>query len=261
MRLVVGRFGRNFELLTRLLQFHYGLSGGFELSLEAPLAVNWVEPSAHWSLGLGFSYALSSRRLVTGDTLVGRGEPVERRDEDWVPPPAPYGQLHGRKTTVGVIAGLSPTLEPMSSAGDGNDGLGMLGAELMWDTDRWGRRHPVTPALLLSAGLRKTSGEATYLTGGVNLAVRWYFLGPLGVSVTPVRVEGGPKVRGTGEADASVGVHGSFGDEYYLLAGSRVGIAVRFGVLDLLLESPTLAWDSNPLGAHEILSFTIGARL
>jgi hypothetical protein len=261
IRVVFGSFGENLELLTRLLQFNYPIGGGFELSLEAPLAVNWVQLSAHWSLGVGVSYGLSSRKLVTGDTVIHGGEEMNRLDEEWEPPPAPYGHLRGRKTTVGVIAGISPTTVPVNAVAGESYGLGMLGAELVWDTDRWARRYPVTPAILLSAGLRKTSGESMYSTGTAAFGLRWYFLGPLGVSVTPVRVEGGPKVLGKGEADVSVGVHGSLGSEYYLLAGSRAGLAVRFGVLDLLLDSPTIAWNSDPFGAHELLSFTLGVRL
>jgi hypothetical protein len=261
LRAVFGSFGGNFEFLTRLLQFHYGLGGGYELSLEAPLAVNWVQPSFQWSLGVGFSYALTSRRLVTGDTMIGRAEGMERADEEWKPPPAPYGHLHGRKITFGAVAGISPTTEPAGAVADERYGLAMLGAELVWDTDRWGRRYSLTPAIQLSAGWRKTTGESAFLTGTAALGFRWYFLGPLGLSFALARLEGGPKVRGTGEPDASVGVHGSLGKEYYLLAGTRAGLAVRFGALDLLVDSPTFAWDSDPFGTHEILSFTLGARL
>ena len=261
MRVLFGRSGGNFELLTRLLRLDYALSDSFVLSLEAPLVINWVQPSAHWSVGVGLSYALSSRRVVAGDTLLHHEDRVERQDADWVPPPAPYGNLRGRKTTVGVLAGISPTTRPAEAVEGRGYGLGMLGVELIWDSDHWGQRHAFTPVVLFSAGFRNTSGDSTYLTAAAGLGVRWYFLGPLGLSVTPIRVEAGPKVRGTGQVDPSTGAQGTPGSEYYLLAGSRAGIALRLGVLDLLVDSPTLAWSSDPFGTHEILSFTLGIRL
>jgi hypothetical protein len=56
-------------------------------------------------------------------------------------------------------------------------------------------------------------------------------------------------------------VHGSPGNEYYLLAGSRAGLALRLGFIELLVDSPTIAWTAQPFGANEILSFTLGIRL
>ena len=261
MRVLFGRSGGNFELLTRLLRLDYGLSSDLVLSLEGPLVINWVQPAAHWSIGVGLSYAISSRRVVEGDTLLHHEDRAERRDADWVPPPAPYGSLAGRKTTVGVIAGISVTTRPAEAVEGRGYGLGMLGAEMIWDTNRWGRRYAFTPVVLLSAGFRNTSGDSTYLTATAALGVRWYFLGPLGLSVTPVRLEAGPKVRGTGQTDLSTGTHGDPGSEYYLLAGSRAGLVLRLGILDLLVDSPTIAWSSDPFGTHEILSFTLGIRL
>lgn len=61
--------------------------------------------------------------------------------------------------------------------------------------------------------------------------------------------------------DGSLGVHGQPDSEYYLLAGSRIGVAVRMGIADLLVESPTIAWASDPFGTHEILGFGIGLGL
>lgn len=261
MRVIFGSSGGSFELLTRLLRLDYGLSDRWFVSIEAPLAVNWVEPSARWSFGLGLSYGLSSRRVVEGATLLHHEDRTERQDPDWVPPPAPYGRLQGRRTTVGVIAGVSVTTRPADAVDGRGYGLGMLGAELTWDRDRWEGRYAFTPVVLLSAGFRNTSGESTYLTGTFGLGIRWYFLGPLGLSVTPLRLEAGPKVRGRGQTDGSTGTHGGPGSEYYFLAGSRAGIALRLGLLDLLVDSPTVAWTSDPFGAHEILSFTLGIRL
>ena len=151
---------------------------------------------------------------------------------------------------------------PPSNAIPGRSyGLGMLGAELSWDQDPWGGLLAFTPVLSLSAGFRNTSGDSTYFTGTLGLGLRWYCLGPLGLSVTGVRVEYGPKVRGQDQADASAGVRGPPGGEYYFLAGSRVGLALRLGVIELLIDSPTIAWTSDPFGTNEILSFTLGIRL
>jgi hypothetical protein len=261
LRIVFGGSSGGFELLTRLLRFDHALSDHLVLSVEAPIAVNWAEPAVHWSFTVGISYGLFSPRVVEGQTLLHHEERTERQDAEWVPPPAPYGRLQGRRTTVGVIAGISVTTPPADAVEGRTYGLGMLGAEFTWDRDRWGGRHAFTPVLSLSAGFRNTSGDSTYLTFTAGLGVRWYFLGPLGLSITAVRVEAGPKVRGTGETDDSTGVHGAPGSEYYLLAGSRIGLALRLGVLELLVDSPTIAWTSEPFGAHEILSFTLGIRL
>jgi hypothetical protein len=261
MRVVFGGSGGSFELLTRLLRFDYSLGDRWALSFEGPIVVNWVEPAVHWSLGVGVSYGLTTPRVVAGDTLLHHEDRVPREDAEWVPPPAPYGRLQGRRTTVGVLAGVSAVSPPPSAVGGRTYGLGMLGAELLWDQDAWGGFHAFTPVVSLSAGVRNTTGESSYLTGTLGLGVRWYVLGPLGLSVTAVRLESGPKIRGKSETDPSTGVHGPPGSEYYFLAGSRLGLALRLGIIELLVDSPTIAWTSEPFGTHEILSFTLGIRL
>jgi len=262
LRAVFGGPSDGAEVVTRLLRFSYSVSEKLILSLDAPLEVNWRKPQAQWSFAVGISYALSSRRFVGGDTLLHHDqEKVERQDATWVPPPAPYGRLQGRIPTLYFISGISVKETPTSAVEGRYYGLGMLGAEMGWDRDRWGGRYPFTPVVSLAAGIRRTSGESAYFTGTLGLGIRWYLLGPIGLSVTAVRVEGGPKIRGGGEIDASEGVRGSPGSEYYLLAGSRIGIGFRAGIFDLLVESPTLAWSSDPFGTKEILSFRIGIRL
>ena len=69
--------------------------------------------------------------------------------------------------------------------------------------------------------MRNTSGESSSVTGTLGLGVRWYFLGPLGLSVT----------------------------------------ALRLGLVDLLVESPTIALTSDPFGTNEILGFRMGIEL
>jgi hypothetical protein len=131
----------------------------------------------------------------------------------------------------------------------------------MWDRDRWGGRFAWAPGASLSIGARRTSGESTYLTGEAGLALRWYLIRVLGLSVTPVRVEGGPKIRGDEELDTSAGVHGSLGSQYYLQGGSRIGVAFNAGIVDILVEAPTIAWSAHPFAAHEILTVTLAIRL
>jgi hypothetical protein len=262
LRAVFGGPRDGSEVVTRLLRFDYGVSDKLHLTLEAPLEVNWRKPQAQWSVGLGVSWALSSPRFVGGDTLLHHDKvKVERQDPTWVPPPAPYGRLQGRIATLYAVAGVTVTSPPADAVPGTEYGLGMLGAELSWDRDRWGGRYALTPITSLEAGIRRTSGESAYFTGTFNLGGRWYFLGPLALSVTAVRVEGGPRVRGGGGVDTSQGVHGSPSDAYYLQAGSRIGLALRLGIFDLLVEAPTIAWSSDPFGAGEILSFRLGLRL
>ena len=261
MRVVFGPSGGSFELLTRLLRLDYPLGDRWALSIEGPIVVNWVQPAVHWSLGVGVSYGLEAPRVVGGNTLLHHEDKVAREDADWVPPPAPYGWLQGRKTSVGILAGVTAVSPPADAVAGRSYGLGVLGVELVWDQDAWGGHHAFTPVVSFSAGIRNTSGESSYLTGTVGAGVRWYFLGPLGLSVTAVRVESGPKIRGKGEVDPSTGVHGPPGSEYYLLAGSRAGLALRLGFIELLVDGPTIAWTAEPFGAREILSFTLGIRL
>jgi len=57
------------------------------------------------------------------------------------------------------------------------------------------------------------------------------------------------------------GVHGAPGSQYYLQAGSRVGIAFNAGIVDILVQAPTIAWSSQPFAAKEILSVALSIRL
>ena len=206
LRAVFGGPSDGTEVVTRLLRFDYAASEKLHLTVEAPLEVNWRKPQAQWSFVLGLSYALSTPRLVAGSTLLRHEEKAERKDEAWgLRRPLPTaGSRDGSPPSTGSRA--SPVTTPPADALPGTDyGLGMLGAEMSWDRDRWGGRYAFTPAVSLEAGIRRTSGESAYVTGTLGLGVRWYFLGPLGLSVTAVRVEGGPRVRGWGDIDTSQG--------------------------------------------------------
>jgi hypothetical protein len=115
-------------------------------------------------------------------------------------------------------------------------------------------------------GLARARGAAD--VGGVGLPDRSVRRGDalvcarsLGLSLTPVRIEGGPKIRGGSEDDPSPDVHNSPGSQYYFQAGTRAGIAFNAGIVDILVEAPTLAWRSHPFSAGEIVTFGLGIRL
>jgi hypothetical protein len=249
------------EILTRLLRFDYMVGRGLLLSVEAPLAVNWVQPAVHWTVAIGFSYGLSSARFVGGDSLLHHEEHAERHDDDWVPPPAPYGRLTGRRLSVLPFIEVTPTTQPADTVAGRTYGAGVLGVELAWDRDHWGERYPFTPTISFAAGIRNTSGDSTYVTGILGVGFRWYFLGPVALAVTAASLEAGPKVRGKDQVDGTVGVQGPPGSEYFLVAGSRVGLGLRLGIADVLVQGPTVTWTSQPFGLHEVLGFRIGIQL
>ena len=83
----------------------------------------------------------------------------------------------------------------------------------------------------------------------------------IGLSLTAIRLEGGPKVRGEEEEDPSAGVHGDAASQHYFMAGSRLGIVFTAGLVDLLVEAPTIAWTSKPFESREILSVRLALRL
>jgi hypothetical protein len=131
----------------------------------------------------------------------------------------------------------------------------------MWDRDPWGGRLPTAYGGSLEIGLRSTSSDNSYLTVAGAVELRWYFTRSLGLSFVPVRVEGGPKVRGIAVADPAPGVHGSPPGQYFLQGGSRLGLALSAGMIDLLVQLPTLAWQASPFNTGEILSLRLGLRV
>jgi hypothetical protein len=250
------------ELVSRFLRFNYKLKDGLFLSVDAPLEVNWLKPRLEWTVGVGLLYAPPSSRLSKDNGLLLRREPPPiRRDDAWVPPPAPYGHIEGRRDSWYVVSGVTVADTPANAVEGRHYGLGLVGGEVAWDRNRWGGRFEWVPALSLAVGSRVTSGDSKYLTGTASATVRWYALKVLGLSLTPVRVEYGPKVRGESEFDTSPGVHGDAGSQYYFQAGTRLGVVLNAGIVDILVESPTLAWDSSPFAAKEILSIRLGIRL
>jgi hypothetical protein len=249
------------EVTTSFLRFDYRLSERLWLHFAGPLELNWRKPAAEWSLGVGLNYALTAAKLAGGPIIQHHEDQVERRDETWVPPAAPYGRLEGRQPTWYITTGATTEQAPPDAVEGVFYGDGSFGGQLLWDRDRWGGRFLWAPGGSLSIGARRTSGEFVYLTGIFTLDLRWYPLGVLGLSLTPVRIEGGPQIRGPDQLDTSPGVHGSVGSQYYFQPGSRLGIAFNAGIVDLVIEAPTLAWTGSPFAAHEILSVHMGIRL
>ena len=249
------------ELATEFLRFDVLMSDRLALSFRGPLEINWRRPAAELSFGVGLSYSLSSTRLAGSPLIQRHAEREERRDETWSPPLAPYGRLLGRRASWYVGTGVT-TVQPPETAVEGRQyGEGSIGGMVLWDRDRWGGRFLWAPGASLSVAARRTSGESAYLTGVFGVEARWYPLRVLGLSVTPVRVEGGPKIRGDEELDTSPGVHGPLGSQYYLQPGSRLGIAFNAGIVDIRVEAPTIAWRSDPFAAHEILNVQLSIRL
>lgn len=249
------------EVTTDFFRFDYLVSDHLALTLHGPLEIDWRKPAAELSFGLGVSWALTSPKFAGGTLIRRHADKAERVDDTWDPPEAPYGRLEGR-TASWYLGTAVTTVEPPSVVSEGRQyGAGSLGAMALWDRDRWGGRFLWAPGGSLSIGARRTSGQSAYLTGVFALDLRWYPLRVLGLSLTPVRVEGGPKIHGGEELDTSPGVHGAEGSQYYVQAGSRVGIAFNAGIVDILVQAPTIAWSSSPFAAKEILSVALSIRL
>jgi hypothetical protein len=249
------------ELATRLFRFDLRVGDKTYLTVNAPIEVNWRKPGVDWSFGLGLSFAPGASQAALEPLIHRHQEKVERRDETWSPPAAPFGRLEGRSASWYALTGVT-TVETPEVAVEGRQyGFGSIGGQVMWDRDRWGGRFVWAPGASLAIGARTTSGESGYLTGVCSVGLRWYVLRVLGLSITPVRIEGGPKIRGKDEIDPSPDVHGSPGNQYYFQAGTRLGIAFNAGIVDLLVEAPTLAWRSHPFNNGEVLSFSLAIRL
>ena len=249
------------EVTSNFFRLDYVIDSRFAVTLHGPLEIDWRRPAAEVSIGLGFAWALTSPKFAGGPLIEHHTEKVERSDATWSPPEAPYGRLEGRTASWYVGTGVT-TVEPPTEVIEGRQyGEGAIGAMVLWDRDRWGGRFLWAPGGSLAIGARRTVGNSAYLTGAFALDLRWYPLGVLGLAVTPVRVEGGPQVRGGDVFDGSPGVRGELGNQYYFQAGSRIGIAFNAGIIDIFVQGPTIAWSSSPFAAKEILSVALSFRL
>ena len=84
---------------TRFFRFDYILTDRLALTFNGPLEINWRRPAAEWTLGVGLSYSLSAWTHPEDPLIRRHEETVERRDDTWDPPAAPYGRLLGRRPT------------------------------------------------------------------------------------------------------------------------------------------------------------------
>jgi hypothetical protein len=249
------------DLTSRFFRFDYRMSDRLFLTFTGPLEVNWRRPAVEWAFGVGLAWAPGASQSADGPVLQKHSEIAQRRDDAWVPAPAPYGFLLGRRPSWFIGVGSTTVEKPDLAVQDRVYGLGAVTGEVMWDRSRWGGRFDWAPAVSLGIAARRTSGESTYLTGTLGIGARWYVLRVIGLSLTAIRLEGGPKIRGEEEEDPSPNVHGDGGSQHYFMAGSRLGIVFTAGLVDLLVEAPTIAWNSKPFESREILSVRLALRL
>jgi hypothetical protein len=249
------------EVTSNFFRIDYVIDSRFAITMHGPLEIDWRKPAAELSLGIGVAWALTSPKFASGALIEHHSEKVEREDETWSPPVAPYGRLEGRTASWYLGTGVT-TVEPPPLAISGRQyGEGAIGAMVLWDRDRWGGKFVWAPGGSLAIGARRTVGDSAYLTGALALDLRWYPLGVLGLVVTPVRVEGGPKIRGGDVFDESPFVHGRLGSQYYFQPGSRIGVDFNAGIIDIQVQGPTIAWSSTPFAGKEILSVALSFRL
>jgi hypothetical protein len=249
------------EIYSQALMYEFHATENVSISLLGPVEVDWRNVRLDWSFGVVVGYTPTRKRVAGGHLSRHPEEIVERHDDEWAPGPLWFGRLKGRETTWSLFLDATPIPQASAPGSSVMGGLAALGARLMWDRNPWGERLATSYGGTLEMGLRNTSPDTSYLTITGAAEVRWNFLGWLGLSIVPVRIEGGPKVRGIAVDDTSTGVHGSPGNQYYLQAGTRVGIALTAGMVEVLVQAPTLAWQASPFDTGEILSLSLGFRV
>jgi hypothetical protein len=201
-----------------------------------------------------------SLKETASDTLLQpHADEVPPHDDTWAPPPLFYGHLKGRHASWYVLGATTADTTPAAADPDTFYGAAGLGARVLLDHDAWGKRYPFAYGASLEVGFRRTTADFRYLTGALGIDLRWYPLRVLGLSLIPVRVEGGPKVGGTG-TDATVDVYNTAGDLFFQI-GSRVGLVFNAGLVDLLVQAPTLVWNPTPVYTNEIVTFQIGFKV
>jgi hypothetical protein len=249
------------EIYTQALMYEFHPAENISVSLLGPIEINWRRVQVDWSFGVVVGYTPNRKRVAGGRLSHHPEEVVQRHDDDWAPEPLWYGRLKGRESSLSLFIDATPI--PQATAPDSQvmGGLAAIGARLMWDRNPWGGRLPTAYGGSLEIGVRNTSPETSYLTFTGAAEVRWYFVRSLGISFVPVRVEGGPKVRGISTDDTAPGVRGSPPGQYYFQAGSRLGVVLSAGMIDVLVQAPTLAWQASPFNTGEILSLSLGFRV
>jgi hypothetical protein len=249
------------EIVTEALLLVWRPTDNFWMAVRGPVEFNWSRAQVGWAFGLTLGLAPSTKE-ASSEALISRPEDhADRHDDEWGPEPLWYGRLKGRVASVYAHLGVTAYSQPSGMDPLSLYGYGGLGASVFWDRDHWGGRFPTAWGLSLFVGDRHTTASYRYLVFTASAEWRWYFLGLLGLSVVPARVEVGPQVTGGDVDDASPYVYGTAPNQYYFQAGSRLGLVVNAGIIDLLIQAPTLAWNSHPFQGGEILSFQLGVKV
>jgi hypothetical protein len=248
------------QLVSQALRFDTVLFRNLWLELAGPVQVDWIKPQGQWSFGVTLGFAPGPKASPTDSFMTPRGRNEEVRDEPWTPPPLWYKRVKGRKPSAYVVGSTSPYQTPSSAIPGRFYGDAVIGVAVLWNRDPWNEPYPSAYGGSLQFGLRNTQSDFRYVTGVVGTDLRWSPIRIFALSLEPVRVEAGVQVSGTG-VDSAPDVHSWGGHQYYLLVGSRLGVAFNAGLVDLLVQAPTLAWHSNPFNGQEILTFQVGIRL
>lgn len=260
-RFTFGGTDPGWEIYSQALLFEFHLTENLSISLQGPVEIEWRNVALNWSFGVVVGYTPTRKRVAGGHLTRHPEEIVEVHDDDWAPGPLWYGRLKGRETTWSLFLDATPIPQASAPGSQVMGGLAALGARLEWDRNPWGDRLATSYGGSLEAGIRSTSPDTSYVTLTGALEARWNFLPWLGLSIVPVRIEGGPKIRGISIEDDAPGVRGTAPGQYYLQAASRIGVALTAGMIDVLVQAPSLAWQGSPFDTGEILSLSLGFRL
>jgi len=261
MRYTFGGSQAGWEVYSQVLQYEFHVLENLSISIAGPVEIDWRQVRIDWSFGLVIGYTPTRKRVAGGHLSRHPEEPIVERDDAWAPGPLWYGRLKGREASWSLFLDATPIPQDSAPGSPVMGGLAALGARVLWDRNPWGDRLPTAYGVSLEVGVRNTSPDTSYLTVAAAAEVRWSFLEWLGVSLVPVRLEGGPKIRGISIDDLSSGVRGSPPNQYYFQAGTRLGVVLSAGMIEVLVQAPTLAWQASPFDTGEILSLSLGFRV
>ena len=250
------------EIGSQLLTLYWKPAEDLWFGFRGPVEVNWSHARVDWAFALALGLSPSMHEVSPGQLIRPSERHAERHDDTWSPPPLWYGsRIKGRVMSIYLMLASAPLPQPADAEAGTLYAAGALGVAVIWERDRWNGRYPSAWGASLLIGDRTTSGPASYLTAAASFEWRWYLLKSLGLSVVPARVEYGLRIEDRSYDDPSMDVYGKPPGEYYFQAGSRLGVALNAGLLDILVQAPTLAWRSNPFRDVEILTLQVGAKL
>ncbi|AKV03971.1 hypothetical protein AKJ09_10634 [Labilithrix luteola] len=248
------------ELVTQFFRVDLVPTKGTWFSLFGPAEVDWGRVRIDWSIGAAIGLVPHFGEVGGGALIKTSRDRAERHDDTWAPEPLWYGRLKGRRASLYAVGSATPI--PTATAHSSEEsreqvlGMGSLGVSFAWDRDPWHRALPTSYGGSAGLGIRRTTLEDRYLVVALSAEGRWYFLPPLGLSLVPIRIETGPRVAGSSN-DPSREVSGNF----FFQAGSRLGLAFTGGIVDFLIQGPTLVWHDEPFQDGEIVSVQMGIRL